>query len=151
MFLYTSGRLQKDGSLPHFGTHVTAFLSQHFQNRWIWRQSPVSWPPRSPDLTRLDHCLWRRMKPLVYAVKCSIRAELLNRIMNASGHIRNNKPSLMRSVTLLWRRATMYINWEVIWRNYFIRISISNYFIKCHYNLQKFYKCKLNVIKLITY
>jgi hypothetical protein len=41
------------------------------------------------------------MKSLVYAVKLGTRAELLNHVMDASVHIRNNKPSLMRSVTSL--------------------------------------------------
>jgi len=46
--------LQQDGALRSFGRQVTAFLNQHFQNRWIVRQGPVAWPPRSPDLIILD-------------------------------------------------------------------------------------------------
>jgi hypothetical protein len=43
----------------------------------------------------------------MYTVKSSTKAELLNRVMDASAHIRYDKPSLMRSVTSL-SRATMY-------------------------------------------
>jgi len=53
---------------PPFSWEVTAFLSLHFQNR-VERHDPVAWPPRSPDLTPLDYCLWRCMKSLVCAVK----------------------------------------------------------------------------------
>jgi hypothetical protein len=45
----------------------------------------------------------------MYAVELSTRAELLNHIMDASVHIRNYKPSFMRSVILLSRMATMCI------------------------------------------
>jgi len=37
---------------------------------------------------------------------------------------------------------------EIISKNHFISISSSNYFLKFHYYLQKFYKCELNIIKL---
>jgi hypothetical protein len=41
------------------------------------------------------------MKSLVYTVKLSTRAELVDHIMDVSMHIRNDKPSLMRSFTSL--------------------------------------------------
>jgi hypothetical protein len=91
--------LQKDGAPPHFGRHVTAFLNQRFQSRWIGRQGPTPRPPRSPDLTPLDYYLQGRVKSLVYVVKSSTVAELLNRKMDASAHIRKDKPFVMRSVT----------------------------------------------------
>jgi len=39
------------------------------------------------------------MKSLVYVVKSSTNAEQLNRIMDASEHIKSDKPSLIRAVT----------------------------------------------------
>jgi hypothetical protein len=80
---------------------IIAFHNQNFQNCWIGWQGLVAWPLRSPDLTTLDYYLWGRMKSLVYAVNSSTRAELLNHIMDASMQIRNDIPSLMRSVTSL--------------------------------------------------
>jgi hypothetical protein len=49
------------------------------------------------------------MKSLVYAVKSSTRAELLNHIMDASSHIKNDQPSLLRSVTSISQMVTMCI------------------------------------------
>jgi hypothetical protein len=74
------------------------------------RQGPVAWPPRSPDLTPLYCCLWGRMKSLVYAVKSSARAELLNLIMDSSVHITDDQPSLFRSLTSISLRATVYMD-----------------------------------------
>jgi hypothetical protein len=50
------------------------------------------------------------MKSLVNAVKSSSRAELLNLIMEASAHIRKDRPSITRSVTSLLLRVTMCID-----------------------------------------
>jgi len=35
---------------------------QHFKNRWIGRDGPTPWPPRSPDITPLDFFLWGYVK-----------------------------------------------------------------------------------------
>lgn len=37
-----------------------------FPNKWIGRGGPVTWPPRSSDLTCLDFFLWGHIKNLVY-------------------------------------------------------------------------------------
>ncbi|KOX80743.1 hypothetical protein WN51_02031 [Melipona quadrifasciata] len=42
------------------------FLNRQFPQRWIGRDGPLSWPPRSPDLTSLDFYLWGHAKELVY-------------------------------------------------------------------------------------
>jgi hypothetical protein len=69
------------------------------------------------------------MKCLMFAVKSSTKAELLNGIMYASAHI-NDKPSLIRSVTSPSRRATMCIdNKGGRLQQLFSSLSISNYFI----------------------
>ena len=43
-----------NGAPPHWGLVVREFLDQTFPNRWIGRDGPIAWPPRSPDLTPLD-------------------------------------------------------------------------------------------------
>jgi len=42
---------QQDGAPPHWGSHVRRFLNAKFPNRWIGRDGPTPWPPRSPDIT----------------------------------------------------------------------------------------------------
>lgn len=49
---------QHDGAPPHYSNNVRNFLNTTFGDRWIGRGGPHPWPPRSPDLTPLDFCLW---------------------------------------------------------------------------------------------
>jgi len=37
-----------------------------FPNRWIGRDGPTPWPPRSPDITPLDFFLWGYVKDKVF-------------------------------------------------------------------------------------
>jgi len=41
-------------------------LDATFLNRWIGRDGPTPWPPRSPDITQLDFFLWRYVKDKVF-------------------------------------------------------------------------------------
>jgi hypothetical protein len=54
--------LQHDGAPAHFALTVRDILNEHFLGRWIGHGSPtssapLSWPPRSPDLTTSDNTL----------------------------------------------------------------------------------------------
>ncbi|XP_019698157.2 uncharacterized protein LOC105185812 isoform X1 [Harpegnathos saltator] len=40
-----------DGCPAHYGRQVRQWLNGHYTERWIGRGSPISWPPKSPDLT----------------------------------------------------------------------------------------------------
>jgi hypothetical protein len=53
-------------------------LSDTFPDRWIGRVSTINWPPKSPNLTPLDFCLWSWMKIKVYRRKVDTRNELLD-------------------------------------------------------------------------
>jgi len=44
---------QQDGAPLHWGSDVRRFLDETFPNRWIGRDGPTLWPPRSPDITPL--------------------------------------------------------------------------------------------------
>jgi len=44
---------QQYGAPPHWGSDVRRFLDAIFPNRWIGRDGPTPWPPRSPDITPL--------------------------------------------------------------------------------------------------
>jgi hypothetical protein len=72
--------LRQHGANPHSGRYVT--ISKLYDLAAV----PVAWPPRSPDLTPSAYYLWVHTKSLVYAVKSITKAELLNRIMDASAH-----------------------------------------------------------------
>lgn len=71
---------QQDGAPPHWGLHVRNYLDEQFPERWIGRDGPISWPPRSPDITPLDFFLWGFVKNKVYARKLRNIDELKRRI-----------------------------------------------------------------------
>ena len=53
---------QQDGAIPHWVSDVRRFLDATFPSRWIGRDGPKPWPPRSPDITPLDFFLWGYVK-----------------------------------------------------------------------------------------
>lgn len=75
---------QLDGAPAHFAAPVRAWLDEEFPNRWIGRNGPVLWPPRSPDLTPLDFFFWGHIKAVVYRTPVENEQDLRNRIQNAA-------------------------------------------------------------------
>ncbi len=71
---------QQDGAPPHFSKQVRAWLGENFDGRWIGRGGPISWAPRSPDLTPLDFFLWGFIKTKVYTRTVVDIDDLKNRI-----------------------------------------------------------------------
>ena len=55
---------QQDSAPPHWGLGVRQFLNETFSDRWIGRNEPISWPPRSPDITPLNFFLWGYVKDI---------------------------------------------------------------------------------------
>lgn len=72
--------MQHDGAPAHSARQVQLFLDQHFANRWIGRGGPVSWPARSPDLTKIDYFLWGFVKSEVYRTPPTTPEDMRNRI-----------------------------------------------------------------------
>lgn len=71
---------QQDGAPAHFSKSVRAWLNENFDGRWIGRCGPISWAPRSPDLTPLDFFLWGHIKTNVYKTKVEDLNDLKSRI-----------------------------------------------------------------------
>lgn len=57
---------QHDGAPPHFSRAARDVLNEHLPGRWIGRAGPLSWPPRSCDLTLNDFWLWGHVRDCVY-------------------------------------------------------------------------------------
>jgi hypothetical protein len=62
-----------DGAPCHYPLIVREWLNNNFPERWIGRNGPVAWPPRSPDLNSCD------MKSLAYATQINTIEELRER------------------------------------------------------------------------
>lgn len=96
---------QHDGAPAHFARQVKEHLDERFPGRWIGRGGPISWPPRSPDLTPLDYCLWGWLKDEVYKVKVDTRDALIQRIRNAAAELKQRHASIRRATCALRRRS----------------------------------------------
>jgi len=59
------------------------FLDAAFPNRWIGRDGPTSWPPRSPDITPFDFFLWGYVKDKVFSTPVPDITNLKARITGA--------------------------------------------------------------------
>jgi hypothetical protein len=76
--------LFQDGAPPHFHKEVTDFLNSKFPEKCIGRGWPITWQPRSPDLTPLDFFFWGFIKDAVYVPPLATTLpELAGRIRDA--------------------------------------------------------------------
>lgn len=73
---------QQDGAPAHFARLVRDYLDIVFPNRWIGRNGPIQWPPRSPDLTPLDFFLWGFLKDRVFRTVVEDIPEMEARILD---------------------------------------------------------------------
>ena len=78
---------QLDGATPQWGSHFRGFLDATFPNRWIGREGPTPWPPRSPDIIPLDFFLWWYDKDKVFSTPVPDIKNLKARITDAFAKI----------------------------------------------------------------
>lgn len=98
---------QQDGAPAHYSNAVRAYLNDRFPEKWIGRGGPVAWPPRSPDLTKLDFFLWGFVKDKVYQSPPTTKEDMKVRIRNA---IREVEVDILRNVSeSLKKRIAMCI------------------------------------------
>ncbi|GFY30729.1 uncharacterized protein TNCV_3118891 [Trichonephila clavipes] len=93
----------RDGTPAHFCALVRDWPDIAYSGRWIERQGPVLWPPRSPDLTPLVFFLWGHLKELVYRDVVTTQMNLVARLHAACTSV---DPAVLRYVmTAIPRRA----------------------------------------------
>ncbi|GFX31634.1 transposable element Tc3 transposase [Trichonephila clavipes] len=97
---------QQDGATCHTARATIDLLKDTFGDRLISRFGPVSWPPRSCDLTPLDYFLWGYVKSLVYADKPQTLDHLEDNIRRVIADIR---PQMLEKVIENWTSRLDYI------------------------------------------
>ncbi|XP_024883365.1 uncharacterized protein LOC112462061 [Temnothorax curvispinosus] len=102
--------IQLNGFSAYSGKQVQQWLNEHYPKRWIGRESPISWPPKSQDLTPLDFYLWSTMKKKVYRTKVKSRDELMQRIINAAEEIKQNRQEILEMTNSILKRCTACID-----------------------------------------
>ena len=110
---------QQDGAPPHWGSHVRRVLVVTFPNRWIGRDGPTPWPPRSPDITPLDFFLWGMLRTKCFRNQFQIRITNLKARITATVAtiteymLENTRRKIYYRLDVL--RATKGAHVEVYW------------------------------------
>ena len=104
------------GAPPHWGLRIRASLGEEFPNRWNGRGGPISWPPRSPDVTPLDFFLWSYVKSRVYESQVHDLGNLRDRIPLAVESITD------RMLVKTWRELKTRL--EKLWDNGGIHVEV---------------------------
>lgn len=99
---------QQDGAPAHWARVVRNHLGATFGRRWIGRDGPVHWPPRSPDLTSPDFFLWGYLKDAVYRQAPTTQENMRVRIRDACRAI--PRDVLLRTVDGFERRVQACLN-----------------------------------------
>ncbi|QQP36291.1 Transposable element Tc3 transposase [Caligus rogercresseyi] len=90
---------QQDGATCHTARETMNMLKDEFGEQLISRNGPVSWPPRSCNLTPLDYFLWGYVKSLVYVDKPNKIEALQDNITRV---IRRIQPEMLEQMTQNW-------------------------------------------------
>lgn len=99
-----------DGAPAHYAREVVTHLNVAYPDRWIGRNGPVLWPPRSPDLTPCDYFLWGCMKQIVYSEAINTQEQLTHRIEMAAQQIRDMPNVFSKVRDSMLRRAQACID-----------------------------------------
>jgi hypothetical protein len=97
--------LSHDGATAHFARQVREHLAATYENRWIERDWPVAWPPRSPPL---DLFLSGYMKTLIYSSPVDSEEHVIARIFEAAATIRQQPGIFERTQQLAASLSVLY-------------------------------------------
>lgn len=85
-----------DGAPVHHNALVQGELDDQFPDRWIGRNGPVQWPPRSPEFNKMDSFFWGYVKNEVYKIPPTTRDDMKDRIRNV---FRSVSVQMLRNVS----------------------------------------------------
>jgi hypothetical protein len=88
---------QQEEASPHFHNEVTEFLNRKFPEKWIGRGGPITWPPRSPDLTPLHIFLATTLPELAGRIRDAVGTVTLD-LLNKAWACRTTHDDLIEYV-----------------------------------------------------
>ena len=118
-----------DGAPPHFSRIARQYLNYHFPGKWIGRNGPITWPPRSPDLNPIDFYFWGHVKNKDYSTPFTNVNEFWERIVATFNAIRNRPGQLERVRESMMRRINGCVaaNSSALWTSYVILKRVPAY------------------------
>jgi len=95
----------------HFARQVQEHLTTTYNDLWIGRDEPITWPPLSADLTPMDFFPSGHIKALIYKSPVDSEEEFTARIVEAAATIRQ-QPGISERThqSLLCRRHTYTVH-----------------------------------------
>lgn len=103
---------QHDGAPCHHARIVRDYLNRRFRNKWIGRDGPIAWPPRSPDLNPIDFFVWGYYKEIVYATEARNVDDMQRKINEAERIIKDNRMAFRQLKDNFFRRCRICIENE---------------------------------------
>ena len=76
-----------------------------FLSRPVGRGGPIPWPQKSPDITPLDFYLWGTVKEIVYQTQINTPQQLMQRISDAFGAIKESEEDINNAIESIFRRC----------------------------------------------
>ena len=70
------------------GNHAYTHLTATYNNRWTARGGPMAWPPKSPEIIRMEFFLLAHITDLNYTWPFDCEKDLIARIFEAAINIR---------------------------------------------------------------
>ena len=101
---------QQDGAPAHTAKESQELLNNNFPDRWIGKFGPLSWPPRSPDLTSCDNALWGIVKKRIHSANPHTREEVKEAARVAFQSITQDELANIHKRT--WRRIDLCVDLE---------------------------------------
>ncbi|GFY02519.1 uncharacterized protein TNCV_3503991 [Trichonephila clavipes] len=92
-------------TFAHFSIDVRAHLQATFSGGWIGCSGPIAGPERSSDLSPLDFFLWGFLKGLLYETPVATPEDLVGRIVEAAGCVRDTPGTFEKVRCSMQRRC----------------------------------------------
>ena len=109
---------QHDGAPPHWGSVVRQFLDEKFPDRWIGRDEPIPWSPRSPDITPLDFFFfWGYIKDRVFVTPVRDIETLKARIADVASSVTE------QMLDNTWRELDYHLTFSELQRERTLRFT----------------------------
>ncbi|ERL86775.1 hypothetical protein D910_04181, partial [Dendroctonus ponderosae] len=77
------------GAPVHHTAQIHEYLNNEFPETTIGRGGPVQWPPRSPDLIKIDFFLWGYVKNEVFKITPTTKYDMKERTTTVFRNINN--------------------------------------------------------------
>lgn len=85
---------QHNGNPVHCHKIVRKYMNKKYGERWIGKDGPIPWPPKTEDLSPMSVYVWPQIRKYVYTQEFKTVKELQQKITNAFEKLKNDRGKL---------------------------------------------------------